>query len=494
MSPRKKTPHSTPRLSEVARHLVVPSGITTTGWPTMGEQIRRLGLGFDRWQAGLGALILSKRADGSYACSVGGVVMSIPRQVGKTFVIGWLVFAMCLVYPGLLVVWTAHRTRTSDETFESMKSMADRPEVKPHIDAVRIANGQQGIIFANGSRILFGARERGFGRGFTKVAICIYDEAQILTEAALDDMIPATNASPIGLIIYLGTPPRPKDPGAVFKSKRADALAGDRDTLYVEFSAPEDTDVAAWPPGKVDWGAVRVANPSFPHRTGKPAVLRLRKNLSAESFRREALGIWDDENADPAPLPVDQWKALEVRELPPPEGGTCFGVRFSVDNSRVALGAAVRLDKVRTLVDGVRLEEAGSGTDWLTRFLTEPDRLRRTAQIVVDGKGGAAYLVNELRRLKVPARVIWTPSTEKIIEAHSMALAAVQKGTMVHRPGRELDREARLARKRPIGTLGGFGWAAPQGDTSALLDAVTLAHWATQTTKRRIGRKQRGLV
>jgi hypothetical protein len=39
--------------------------------------------------------------------------------------------------------------------------------------------------------------------------------------------------------------------------------------------------------------------------------------------------------------------------------------------------------------------------------------------------------------------------------------------------------------KRKIGNLGGFGWAAPEGKTVALLDAVTLAHWAARTTRRR---------
>nr|MCW1092242.1 hypothetical protein [Streptococcus anginosus] len=66
----------------------------------------------------------------------------------------------------------------------------------------------------NGSRVLFGAREQGFGRGFAEVDIEVYDEAQILTERALDDMLPATAVSKIGLVIYMGTPPRPGvDPG-----------------------------------------------------------------------------------------------------------------------------------------------------------------------------------------------------------------------------------------------------------------------------------------
>jgi len=39
--------------------------------------------------------------------------------------------------------------------------------------------------------------------------------------------------------------------------------------------------------------------------------------------------------------------------------------------------------------------------------------------------------------------------------------------------------------RRKVVACGGFGWTAPEGMTSAGMDALTLAHWATKTTKRR---------
>jgi hypothetical protein len=84
--------------------------------------------------------------------------MSIPRQVGKTFTVGSIIFALCLLFPGSMVLWTAHRTRTSNETFRSMKGLAGRSKIKPHVRAIRSVNGEQEIEFRNGSRILFGAR------------------------------------------------------------------------------------------------------------------------------------------------------------------------------------------------------------------------------------------------------------------------------------------------------------------------------------------------
>src|SRR5699024_2587379 len=231
--------------------------------------------------------ILAKRADGKYACGVGGAVASIPRQSGKTYTIGALAFALCLAQPGMLVLWSAHRARTHNETFKSMDGMAQRPRIAPFVSEVRKGSGEQEIAFTNGSRILFGARERGFGRGFAKVDVVVLDEAQILTESAMEDMVPATNAADNGLVLLIGTPPRPRDPGEVFQLLRDGALSGDEtDVLYVEFSADKDAKLD----DRDQWA---VANPSFPGRTSETAILRMRKLLgSDESFQREALGIW----------------------------------------------------------------------------------------------------------------------------------------------------------------------------------------------------------
>src|SRR5437868_14026577 len=71
--------------SAVARHVVAPEGITSTEWPSVGQTCNRLGWGFDRWQSDAGRLILAKRSDGTYAADT--TCLSIPRQVGKTYLV-----------------------------------------------------------------------------------------------------------------------------------------------------------------------------------------------------------------------------------------------------------------------------------------------------------------------------------------------------------------------------------------------------------------------
>lgn len=317
-----KTKPGTPKLSELARVVVAPNGITSTGWPAVRDKCADLGITFRPWQHGAGRLILAKRDTGRYAAEIGGTGMSIPRQVGKTFLVGAIVFALCLLRPGMTVIWTAHRLRTSEETFKKMQGFARRKKIAPHVLKVTLGSGEESIEFRNGSRILFGARERGFGRGFDEVDGLIFDEAQILTDNALDDMIPATNQSRQdcgALMLFIGTPPKPTDPGEVFRRMRTEALAGeDVDTGWIEFGA--DPDYVPTPkPAPLrpsDWAQVTKANPSYPADTPREAILRMRKKLADDSFIREGLGIWDEDAAGGGALDVALWKDLADPDAP----------------------------------------------------------------------------------------------------------------------------------------------------------------------------------
>jgi hypothetical protein len=384
MPTQAPTKSSTPRLSEVARHVVSPPGVTSTGWPAVRDKCRDLGLSFRWWQQPIGQLILAKRADGKYAATIGGTGLSIPRQVGKTFLVGAIVFALCLLNPGLTVIWTAHRLRTAEETFGKMQGFTRRKKIAPHILKVLTGSGSEEISFHNGSRILFGARERGFGRGFDEVDVLIFDEAQILTDNALDDMIPATNQSrqPSGaLLLFMGTPPKPSDPGEVFTRMRTEALSGeDEDTGWVEFGADPGfvPTPAPAPLTAKDWAQVAKANPSYPQDTPREAILRMRKKLSVESFPREGLGIWDDEDTGPG-LDFPRWKTLADPDAA--RGSTVvFGLSTAPDRSWAALSVGwhrpdgnvqVMLADYRPTTSWVKARANELRKSWGGRILTD---------------------------------------------------------------------------------------------------------------------------
>ena len=129
------------------------------------------------------------------------------------------------------------------------------------------------------------------------------------------------------------------------------------------------------------------------------------------------------------------------------------------------------------------------GTQWLVDFLIE--RRGEFAQVAIDGRAGAGYLVNALRAEGLGKAQILAPSVEQAVTAHSMLDRAVTQGEMTHSGQSELDFQAEGAIRRKIGMAGGFGWDTEiEGETVALLDAVTLAHYAAKTTKRNPARRQ----
>ena len=308
---------STLRLSEVARHVVIPEGIVDSLWYDVVDRCEEFGDEFDAWQDGLGEAILGIREDGMFAATIGGVTMSIARQVAKTFIVGRICVALCTLFPNLTILWTAHRTRTATRTFQNLKGFVMQPSVIGYVrsgsnngTAIRDTNGEQAIPFVTGSEILFGAREGGFGRGFDEVDVEVFDEAQILTVKALEDMIAATNQSRFvygALLFYMGTPPRPTDPGEAFTERRNEALEAKRavgspdfgpvvehgDALFIECSADANVGQPGGP-SLDDPRQIEKANPSYPLWTPPVSVKRLRKNLPGDdAWRREGLGVWD---------------------------------------------------------------------------------------------------------------------------------------------------------------------------------------------------------
>lgn len=426
-----------------------------TGWPAVRDTCARLGWGFDPWQDAAGRLILGKRSDGLYAADL--VAMSIPRQVGKTYLFAAMTFAMCLRESGLTVIWTAHRAKTAKETFASMAGLAGQERVAPHISHVTRSRGDEAVVFANGSRILFGARESGFGRGFANVGVLVFDEAQILTESAMEDMVAAQNVARNPLTILTGTPPRPKDPGEVFTMVRSEALSGDSEgTLYIELSADRDADL-------LDRSQWRRANPSFPVRTSERAMLRMRKNLSDDSFRREALGVWDDISVHKPIVTPAQWR--EMADVGPADGVRPDSLGVDMSHGRdISVGAC--------WVEGesAHVEQVWAGSDptWCVEWLA--DRAGRRTPVVIDGASPAASLVPELKARK--CAVLMTTAAN-MAQACGLLENRISTESLTHGAQKPVTDAVMGARRRPIRDAG--GWGLDRTDPSSQIHPIVAA-------------------
>lgn len=465
-----------PRLSELAKHLVVPEGIVASDWPAVRARCADLGITFDPWQDGCGRLMLAKRADGRYAAGVGGVVMSIPRQVGKTFLLGATTFALSLIEPNLTVIWTSHRGRTASETFTSMQGFARREAIAPFVAKVVLGAGSEAIHFANGSRILFGARERGFGRGFSRVDVLVFDEAQILTENALTDMVPTQNTSPDPLLLFTGTPPRPTDPGEVFQGKRTGALAGtSTDTAYVEFGADDDAD----PDDRNQW--LR-ANPSMPLRTPVSAVLRMQQNLAPESFLREALGLWSELRGH-AIISSTQWATClsldsKIKAFPQ------FALDVAPDRSWAAIAVAgkdeegvMNVQLTGYPVGGRSLVDYERGTDWVVeRVVSLRARWGSQTRLAIASGSAAESLAPALEAAGISVDFV---KSNDVASACGVFFDLATTANLRHLGDAEITSALEGARKTTDSGEGAWKWGRRRSaaDISPLY-AATLAIWA----------------
>lgn len=463
-----RPPRTKPGLAE-PRHLILPAGIVSSGWPAIRDTSAAIGIHYDPWQQDLNRGLLAKTADGLYAADT--AVMSICRQSGKTYDVGGVVFADSIIHPGTTTVWTAHRFKVSRESFNEMRVWARRPELVPHIDYddITTAAGNESIPFRNGSRIVFAARERGAVRGFTKVRRLVLDEAQILTEGAMSDLVPTTNQAVNPQIILMGTPPKSTDPGEVFSSLRASALAGESEGIfYIEYAAETGCDLD-------DWEAVTKANPSFPLRTSKRAVLRLRKLLTNDDdYAREGLGIWAGAGKTSV-IDSDTW-ALCVDETSRPTDRFALAIDISPDRSVASVGFAGQ----RT--DGswhVELDETRHGVGWLTAYVEDRCQRNDIRAVVVDAMSPAASLLEELKHRRVKVTVT---NTRDMANACGMFYDGAMEGWLHHIDQPQLNLAVSVAGKRLLTDAWAWNRKSSASDITPLV-ACTLALWGAQSSK-----------
>ncbi|TAJ46348.1 MAG: terminase [Herbiconiux sp.] len=466
---------STPRLSEFAKAFVFPKTIKKTVWPRVEAKGREVGLLFDWWQAQLGSVCLGYGDDGKYVATVGGIGLSIPRQVGKTYFVLALLFILCILFPGFHVVWTSHHLRTTNKTLTTARGMARRKKIAPHIEAVRTSHGEGQVEFKNGSMIMFGARSQGFGRGFDEIDAEVFDEAQILDTKALEDMIAATNQArhPYGaLLFFMGTPPRPSDPSDAFTSRRAKAIEGKASkAIWLEIGADpksDPNDQSQWP----------LMNPSYPHRTPPESMERLRENLEDDdSWNREGRGVWDPLNtsrvidevtwgkqADPASMAIDRL-TLSI-EVPP-------------DRSTAAVGLA------GLRADGrwhVELDEERHSVDWAIQWVVDRTKKNPLHAVVVDELSGLAeekrgrhYLIGTKVRVTLAGS-----------EGKDMAIACakfydgIYDGSVWHTNQTQVNVALSVATKRPLAGRWAWNRRDPNSNISPIV-AETLALWGAQS-------------
>ena len=203
-------------------------------------------------------------------------------------------------------------------------------------------------------------------------------------------------------------------------------------------------------------------------------------------FAHERLDWWSG-SSSASVIDESLWLSLAIpRAKVPTDGKKTFGVKFSPDGSQISLCACRLQEDGAAYIEHIGQGTLADGLSWLTDFLCTEQMTDTTAAVAVDGRNGAAALLDRLREW-YPRQALYATSTRDVIAATSMFSQALIDKTVTHWDGGEdnaqeaLNQSALEASKRPIGSDGGWAYG---GDASAPIEAAVIAYWAAKTTKR----------
>jgi len=404
--------------------------------------------------------------------------LSVPRQNGKNALLEVReLFGM--VGRGERILHTAHEVKTAQKHFRRLMHFFGQqandpgalyPELNELVTDIRRVNGQEAVILKNGGSVELVARSKNSGRGFT-VDVLVMDEAQEMSEDALEALMPTTSAAPSGnpQWIFTGTPPGPKANGEVFTRVRAEALEGKSKRLAWHEWSCEPGDALDLDDQR-NWHS---ANPALGTRLQFDVIEGERARFSDDGFARERLGMWEEAGSD--------------RVI---SSGAWFDCadETSVATDRFALAVDVSPDRSVSSVafagqrpDGewhIELDEQRNGVGWLLQHIVRRCEANAIRAVVIDGASPAASLIDELSKRKIK---VTTTGPREMAQACGSFFDGAVEGWLHHIDQPQLNAALGAARKRPLQDAWAWNRKNSALDITALV-ACTLALWGAQAS------------
>ena len=458
-----------------------------TGGPAVVEMFEAYGRRYYGSQKLEMEVFFARNASGEFVAKSIGITK--PRQNGKSFAVRDYSIWMAAV-EGKSVLYSAHHGRTVRKMFKEICDFIEsHDDFRDELDYIYKAGGYEGIYLLNDACVEFQTRTDSGGRGGT-YQIVVFDEAQELTNAQQDAILPTVSAAgeidegeSDPQVIYIGTVPGPECNGTVFREMHDKVHNGESDTWWLEWGATGDSlddvdidDVDLW----------YACNPAMGRRMSETTVRDEHDTMSRDGFARERLGWWSPTAGLPDyVISAPKWDALST-ETPPADGKRAYGVRFSPDGSEAFLAAALLSDDGTVHTEMVRRESMSNGTSWLAEFIAE--RVNEASVCVIDGKSGVQGLVDRLGRM--PKGYVHVCSAADATSAAATLADCVNEKTLTwYAPQADLRDSAVKSIRRSIGNGGSWGFG---GENPEPITAAALAVWGVKTARR--DPRRRGLV
>jgi len=434
----------------------------------------RLGTPLMEWQrliADVGLEVLDDGITPAYR----EIVVTVPRQSGKTaLVLAWELHRALAWGSPQAIAYTAQtgfdaRRKLMDDQVPALQNST----LAPSIRRIYTANGNESIIFRNGSRIQVLPSTPTAGHGKT-ISLAVIDEAfadyEGIREAAL---LPAMATKKDGQILIVSTAGTSE---SMFLRRKVDAgRQAIKDGLingvaYFEWSADPDDD----PFDPTTWAKCM---PALNQTIDSSTIDHALATMTLTDFRRSYLNTWT--NQDDRLIPEKVWYSCNSAKVAP-AGRLSFGLDVSLDRSCASIVVADEQGRIEVI-------DSRPGVAWISQRCLELSR-RWKAPIVVDGYSPAGALVEPLQNLQVN---VVKYRTQDVVSACNLFYDAILDRSVKVKTSSVLDDAILNAKKRPLGQS--WLWARMNTDADLTpLYAATLG-WH-HSVHRKIETKPRSLI
>lgn len=210
-------------------------------------------------------------------------------------------------------------------------------------------------------------------------------------------------------------------------------------------------------------------------------MLRLRKKLkNDDSWRREALGIWDDIQRQFSPLNGALW--ADQVDIGPGDAVTPDGLAVDMSHDR-----RISISACWTEGDAAHVEEVWWGSDEATavELVDTMWRANRRSKVIIDSQSPASSMIPTLKTRRVGVHAGTAGDMQK---ACGLMVSDLEGRRLTHADQERLNQARDDVRKRAIGTAGGWGY--DRKDPSAFIApmvSATLARLAASMIRKPTG-------
>lgn len=441
------------------------------------ERLARLmGLPLLPWQEYTAALATQRDASGTYMYDT--VVISTPRQCGKSALVDVMDVYNASLGPGRRIIYSAQTGKDSEDHFKELAKRIQSTRLRQLLRSVRFGNGSMRMEFKNGSTIqpMAMTKVAGHGRQLDKVTI---DEAFSLSAedgATIDDAILPTMTTRLkatGIQPQRWITSTEGTAESEYFNTLIDALRdgkAPRRTCWVDFGIRPDDD-------PTDLDAILRTHPAAGLLWDRGQLRDFRASFGRDTagFAR-AYGNRRDTGVADRLIPADVWETsagdpVDPRDAP---GRVTFAAAVDLDATHTSIAAATSLDDGSVTVQLVTVQAGtGQAVDALTHLAA-----RYGAPIVLDAKGPGAALSDRMQRIADTTGIdLVTMGAQDWLTAGQAFVDGLRLGGIRHAPDPRLDESAETCTRSWSGDAWRISRRTSTGLTSPL-ESCMLAAWA----------------